>query len=351
MFPSQHSILCSGCITGTADTVLYLVSAETLTLNSNIDRLCATWQALNWNKWWDSQQPLRENSPNVKDRTPDDFLEPFHTKDNGDVNTDVWTSNKARDWTKLHYQYDDLVPKSTAILSDGTLDAEKYKMDLRSFIQETYSSTSSIIQKALDDPNKENGVFFGDHHVKQRSWNDYAINVIYDRYALSGRSYAVQFWLSPENKMKGEEDVKISNAHENTPIPIMAGQVYSLGGLSSSTTGLGCPNCKSQKEKKVSSQAQIPITIPIIARAMDDRVGSLNTIRQTDVEAYLRDHLYWKFVETGGTDRKAQEFPETKISVMRGEGRLNQDPNTGHPLPPLYSSYEPMYVVEGIKSF
>lgn len=303
------------------------------------------WQALNWDKWWDLPEPEHEK-PNVPDRTPETHLEPFHTKNDGNVDIDVWTSNLARDWTKLHYQYDDLVPEELAILPDGTLNEDLYKVHLRSFIQTTYPNTGGVVRNAFNSPDTNNNVFFGEHHANEKSWNDYIINVIYDRYALEGRSYAIQFWLSPEDhKVQEGDEVGIIEPPETVSKPMMIGQIYSLGGLRAISTEStsGCGNCTTQKDQKVLSKGQIPITIPIISRALDDQVDSIQTIRREEVETYLRDHLYWKFVELGGIDRDAKDFPDTKISVWRGEGRPNWHAETRRALPPLYSSYEPIY--------
>ncbi|KAI1373531.1 common central domain of tyrosinase-domain-containing protein [Hypoxylon crocopeplum] len=301
----------------------------------NVDRLLSMWQVLNWQAWWDTPEPPNDGG-NTPDPTPTDPLKPFHTTDGGDPKTDFWTSKMARDWTRLYYQYDDLAPKSGAINQDGTLNEEQYKEDLSAYIHDTYSSTQKYVRQVFGDNRIENGKFFGDNNAKAKHWNDYLINVIYDRYALNGRSYVIQFWLG------GDADKPDSSFRDREN---MIGQVYAFGGLapSSATSTSGCANCGSQRDNKVQSRAQVPLTIPIIAQALSSSYSNIRSTLHDDVELYLEKHLHWKFVQIGGVERSANEFPDTKISVWHGTGRHQPITRAGQELLPVYSSYTPMY--------
>ncbi|KAH8660069.1 common central domain of tyrosinase-domain-containing protein [Xylariales sp. PMI_506] len=302
----------------------------------NIDRLLAFWQVLNWAAWWDTPEPEHVN-PNVPDPTPSDPLTPFHTTNGGNPKTGFWTSEEARDWTKLYYQYDDLRPKPDAILPNGTLNEEKYIEDLQAYIQATYPSTLEYVRQVSADERIKRGGFFGPHNSSDASWNDYLINVVYDRYALNGRSYMIQFWLGgapndPNSTFSFQEN--------------LVGQVYSLGGLaprSAETDPAGCASCGSQRDNKVLSRAQIPLTIPVISQALDGSYAHIQTTVLADVERYLQGHLHWRFVQIGGAERPASEFPDTKISVWVGTGKPQRATRAGLTLPPSYASYTPLY--------
>jgi tyrosinase len=296
------------------------------------------WQVLNWQAWWDTPEPTPPpgHRPNVPDPTPRDPLEPFHTVDNGDPKGDFWTSEMARDWTKLTYQYDDLVPNPGAILPDGTLNEEQYREDLLVYIQTTYPSTLDYVQQVLKDSEVENPSFFGPHNTELGIWNDYLINIIYDRYALNGRSYTIEFWLggapdSPDSTFTFPEN--------------RIGQVYAFGGLAprSASTGPGCASCGSQRDGKVLSRAQVPLTIPVMSQALDGAYAHIGSTRRADVEAYLQRHLHWRHVQLGGEERPAQHFPDTKVSVWWGSGKPQPATSGGRRLPPRYADYVPIY--------
>lgn len=64
---------------------------------SNIDRLTAMWQMLNWDKWFDDKNSLP---------TRDSQLTPFHK-----TTTTFWKSDDVRDWKALGYEYE--IPQGT----------------------------------------------------------------------------------------------------------------------------------------------------------------------------------------------------------------------------------------------
>ncbi|KAI0850711.1 common central domain of tyrosinase-domain-containing protein [Daldinia vernicosa] len=281
----------------------------------NVDRLLSMWQVLHWDAWWTAPGSCMAAD---QDPMPKDPLKPFHTKDNGDPKKDYWTSEMARDWTKLYYQYDDLVPDPGAISSDGTLDENKYRQDLETHIEKIYPSTKNYIQGIRLDNKIKNSDFFevGDGH----SWDDYIVNVIYDRYALDGLSYAIQFWLGDN----------------------MVGQVYAFAGLApGSAESGGCANCGSQRDNKVLSRAQVPLTVPIMVLVLGNPNGPLRSMKQQEVRDYLAANLHWKFVELGGALKPASDFPNTKISLWRGIGKP-QNLVGGDRLPAAFSSYRPL---------
>ncbi|KAI1084788.1 common central domain of tyrosinase-domain-containing protein [Whalleya microplaca] len=299
----------------------------------NVDRLVAIWQALNWSSWWDSPEPGENNVP---DPTPKDPLMPFHTKDNGDPKKDFWTSEMARDWTKAYYQYDDLQPQASAVNPDNTLNEEKYIEDLRAYIHSTYPNTAEYARDIFDMQNVPNDKFFGGHNEARQTWDDYIINVVYDRYALNGRSYSILFYL------RSSDDVgTLASGQE------VIGQVYAFGGLvpASGTSTEGCANCGTQRAHKTLSKAQVPLTIQLMTKALDPSYEHIGNIEREDVERYLKTHLRWKFVQIGGVERQAEDFPDTKVSVWVGTGSHLRRRDSRSYLPPRYAAYTPMHDV------
>lgn len=306
------------------------------------------WQALYWDLWWDQPEPDHENPEhtniNLPDAKPSDKLWPFHTKDNGDPNEDVWTSDMCRDWTKLGYQYDTLLPNphSGAISPDGTLDEEQYRVDLQTYIAATYPGTWHLVDAILDKK-KENtpkGLMLDD---SDGSFRDFIINVEYDRYALNGHSYSIKFYLGGP-KEKNETIFSREN---------MIGQVYSFsGGGRDPEANAGCVNCEKQAEAKVMSRAQVPITLQLMHHVLDDQEDHpIEDFLQ--VEKYLELHLRWKYIQLGGLERPASDFPNTKISVWKGAGKPMVVPppserngfTSAEPvrLPTQYHGYEPVH--------
>lgn len=265
--------------------------------------------------------------------TPKDPLKPFHNVENGNPKKDFWTSEGARDWTKLLYTYDDLEPSRDAILSDGTLNEEKYVENLQAFIQNTYPSTQDYVHQVSKDSGVDAPSFFGPIHQDQgKPWYDYIINVVYDRYALNGRSYTIKFWLGGE---PGDIDSIVGDAQN------LVGQIYVFAGASADAGG--CENCHNQRDNKVLSRAQVPISIPVISQALDEKYRHLGSTQRDEVEAYLESHLHWTFVQFGGEGRPAADFPDTKISVWQGEGRPQGLTSDGQKLPPQYGNFAPLY--------
>ncbi|KAF4990549.1 hypothetical protein FGRMN_8410 [Fusarium graminum] len=275
-----------------------------------IDRLLAIWQALYWDLWWDSEEPENPDpnpeEPYEPDATPNDLLEPFHTKSNGSQ-TDVWTSNDVRNWTKLGYQYDDLDPKPSALNDDGTLNEEQYKIELDSYIHKTYPGSAQVVgtirtMRGIRIPK-------GLSEEEGDAFKDYIINIQYDRYALRGTSYSIKFYLGGQNNVP-----ETNYVNEN-----YIGEVFTFTApYDESDSGEGgCANCKAQAEAGVLSQGQIPLTIPVLNHIYDHEED--HPIREyKEVAEYLELHLNWKFVQHGGLERDPKDFPNTKVTVLEG---------------------------------
>ncbi|KAI8240174.1 hypothetical protein K4K55_001084 [Colletotrichum sp. SAR 10_96] len=230
---------------------------------TQIDRLFAIWQALNWEKWWNGTEPDHPDpdhppvAPDADDnrRTP---LQPFHLKDN-DPEKQAYTADLTRDWNKLGYSYDVLE------------------------------------EIAKVDP-------------EEATWNDYIINVDYDRYASGGSSYSIEFFLG------GPRAVDATNNFH--PLNYI-GCVYTFSG----GQRVKCGNCSNQAEKGVMSRGQLPLTVHILQQAADE-IHSLKTYEQDRVGKYLIEHLKWRFVLLGGNVVSEKRFPDTVVTVFKGTGRF-----------------------------
>ncbi|EWZ40660.1 common central domain of tyrosinase-domain-containing protein [Fusarium oxysporum Fo47] len=301
----------------------------------NIDRLLAMWQCLNWETWFNGVRTQKEVD-RVRDKTKEDPLLPFHREKTSNPATGYWTSDDAKDWTKLNYQYDDLIPEASAVDPEkGVLKEEQFKIDLKKRIEYLYPSAQKYWRAVFESKKEKDQIkFFGPGNTEHQTWNDYLINVVYDRYALNGRSYSIQFWLGgnadePDTAFQDEEN--------------FIGQVYSFAGMPPSTET--CSNCASQKDKKVLSRAQVLLTIPIISQALDDGFKHIKTTRLDEVTAYLKNHLQWKYVQIGGLERPAKDFPNTTISVLKGIGKPQTAPDQDMDIPPIYAEYEILHEV------
>ncbi|KAI4209158.1 MAG: hypothetical protein LQ351_007874 [Letrouitia transgressa] len=270
----------------------------------NVDRLCALWQVLNWSMWF--------NNPSEGDPASSDPLLPFHS----DTQKSNWTSDKCRDWRNANYQYDDLKG-----MPPGTPTPE-YQATLRSRIKALYPSTSAAVARSPG------------FTLQNNTFHDYIINVVYDRYALNGKAYSILFYI-------GEPTVPFSAAKTD---PHYLGSVYTFGAPVLSADGqTTCDNCGRQKAAKKLSKAQIPLTLPLIRRVQPISTGAfgipatpLGPLDPNAVERVLDVGLVWHFIELGGREADASEFPSTEIAVLRGEG---QHPVEDH-IMPRYGRYK-----------
>ena len=219
-----------------------------------------------------------------------------------------------RDWRTLHYQYDDLKDMPAG------KPTQTFQNSLRMRINTLYPSTSSIVHNT-------------GYSLQPSSFNDYIINVVYDRYALNGRAYSILFYI-------GDPTQSFSASKSD---PHFVGAVYTFSAPFVSADGrTTCDNCGKQQADKVLSKAQIPLTLPLIRRVEPFRAGfsgipatQLGLLDRDQVERVLRVGLKWYFVAIGGLQVDASEFPNTEIAVLQGTG---QHPVDDH-IMPRYERY------------
>lgn len=127
-----------------------------LTQVSNIDRLLAIWQTLNWDSWFTSDASPPSTGP----------LPPFHHQFASGV-VDYFKSDDVRQWLNFGYQYDVLERKL------GERD-EDYVKRIKAYVETTYQNTGRVL---LND----RGNLFKDSKREGDTYHDYLINVLYDR--------------------------------------------------------------------------------------------------------------------------------------------------------------------------
>ena len=141
------------CTTG----ISYLKIENAANLSSNIDRLLAIYQTLYPNNWFlPSDKPSSESS-----------LKPFyHTFPEG--TTRLYNSDDVRNWTQYGYQYDMLQHQPGE-------SQDEYITRINAWVKSNYGGTAKLLVK---DPKK----LFEGVNIQDHTYDDYIIDVIYDRY-------------------------------------------------------------------------------------------------------------------------------------------------------------------------
>lgn len=186
---------------------------------------------------------------------------------------------------------------------------------LKPRIHELYPTSAKIVKDLPEFTPPDS-----DHQI----FNDYIINVVYDRYALKGRAYSILFYL-------GEPTQPFCNSKAD---PHFVGQIYTFSKPYVQKGTVTCANCQKQSEVNKLSRAQIPLTLPLLRRVsldLDNNLGlpigpSVGYLATKDVETVLQHRLKWYFIEAGGVLRNYEDFPpSTQVTVLQGEGRHPTD--------------------------
>lgn len=231
----------------------------------------------------------------------------------------------ARYRKNLNYDYDDLA-WAEDLDSDKTRDKVEYLQRLREHIDHLYPHAPEVVCQAPEPV--QNGTF-----------DDYIINVVYDRHALKGRGYSIVFYL---------EDFPVDSKQK----PIHLGTIDSFSAPVSR-----CPNCKKQQEKRVLSRAQVPLTTALhnisqISASGQAFLTSEGGLNPDAVASMLHRHLQWQYVELGGRVRPKSHFPDTIVTVFKGLGvARSPDPRkatcASDPNAPAYGGYQKLATSSG----
>ncbi|RAH44846.1 tyrosinase [Aspergillus brunneoviolaceus CBS 621.78] len=241
----------------------------------NVDRLLAIWQYLNPDKWLNEADGLSKN------------LEPFST----DHHRTPWNSVLARPWEQYGYSYPELVgnPK---------------REDLIQAIQAKYGAPVKQLRPAQ-----------GKHSlpgISHETFQDYIINLIYDRNALDGYPYKISFALLVD---------------ERTHLPV--GEVYNF----STPLDSDCGNCQTQKKEGVLSKAQVPITLHLheavrrhsgVIRAVNYTPDDEPGLRPEYMQHFLEGALIWTVTTNGGQVIELDDFPGLEVTVLTAEAQFSE---------------------------
>lgn len=277
----------------------------------NIDRLLAIWQTLNSDSWFAS-----DASPPSTDPLP-----PFHHQfASGAI--DYFKSDDVRQWLSFGYQYDVLERKS------GESD-EDYVTRIKVYVETTYQSTGRVLLNDHDN-------LFKDIKIQDHTYDDYLIDVLYDRYALEGDPYTIHFFLGAVPDSEITAGITRFFKH-----PRHVGCVYNFSSPMDAVAAGGaprCANCTKQHDDGLLSTALVPLTIPLYNAAVDTSVPDIQHLSPDVVGPYLANQLSWVAVSTSGMVIPWNRLSRTKIFVLNGKAKHYHDDARLSD----YSNYEPM---------
>ncbi|KAL4916116.1 hypothetical protein BDW62DRAFT_212143 [Aspergillus aurantiobrunneus] len=273
----------------------------------NVDRLLAIWQFLNPGTWFDEPLPPHGHDANgdpipgppyCPDPKPEDPLPPFHINKKGEY----YSSNAVRYTEPLGYTYPDLLKENV----------EQLKANLK----EKYGKHLLQLKKPVD--NKRNLV----PGIGDKEFPDYLINVEYDRFALGGEPYTVNFYLDTSNNRTQTSERCILGSFYNFTAPIIP----------------ECENCKAQKASAVKSKAQVPITLPLQALVRSPDLPDAQSMEKPDVEVLLGEQLHYSVTKRSGVEIPLDQVPGLLVTVHAGAANYPKDDSLDVFNPDTYST-------------
>ncbi|KAG8405442.1 hypothetical protein J3458_022097 [Metarhizium acridum] len=241
----------------------------------NVDRLLAIWQYLNPDKWFGSKAvPTPDPNPQ-----PTDDLAPFHINKEGKF----YNSNDARYCEKLGYTYQDLVRTTT----------DQLKIDL----QNKYGKHTKKLQPVFQ------GIPVPG--IGEETFPDYIINVEYDRFALGGEPYSVEFHLETTNDQNQAECCTLGSFHNFTS-PVVP----------------DCENCQKQQDKGAKSKAQVPITLPLNGLVINPGFRDVTSLQPDHVNALLEQQLRISVSKLTGEQILPKDLPGFHVTIQVGRAKL-----------------------------
>ncbi|KAK2778714.1 tyrosinase [Colletotrichum kahawae] len=277
--------------------------------HSNVDRQLAIYQKLGYTTWWSGRTP--DQDPAVGDP-----IFPFHT----DINASPFNSDILQSWENYGYTYDDFAPAPGSNTPISPADLQKALTKKYSALRTMLRNVSGQNIAGLD--------------------NDFIINVLYNRHALGGRSYNIHFFV-------GEADDIPSAPTEYLSSPHHVGSVHTFS-KNWSKSGVTCKNCETQKGVGQLSKAQVPVTLQLLQRAVnqDAKWRGIQHLGEDHVVEYLKDNLHWRivsafYVQVPGELIPTEKLPNLKVFFLKGDADHPQDPEK----PSVYSNYKEKWEV------
>ncbi|KAL2827352.1 hypothetical protein BDW59DRAFT_171376 [Aspergillus cavernicola] len=260
----------------------------------NVDRLLTIWQYLNPDKWFNNPLPDHGHDsdgnplpgpPYSPDPKSTDDLPPFHINKEGKY----YSSDSARYTERLGYTYPDLLKPNV----------DHLEADLKN----KYGKHISKLKAPVDD--KKNLV----PGIGVDIFPDYVINVEYDRFALGGEPYTVNFYLDTYNNQSKSSERCALGSFYNFTAPVVP----------------DCKNCKAQKDRGVKSKAQVPITLPLQGLVRSPNYTDANSMERFHVEILLEQQLQFSVTKRSGEEIPPKKVPGLLVTVQAGEARYPRD--------------------------
>ncbi|KAK3178646.1 hypothetical protein OEA41_000783 [Lepraria neglecta] len=137
--------------------------------------------------------------------------------------------------------------------SDGTPNKTKCIDDVKKQLSDLYFTSTNLYLK-----HGNGGLGVGSGYFE-----DYVVNVVYDRFELDGLPFCIYILLKPV------ENVSLVNQHMD---PDHVGIVYNFSTPTPRTGDVTCTNCNRQREAKALSTGQVPITSALIYRVKNKEI-------------------------------------------------------------------------------
>ncbi|KAK0704488.1 hypothetical protein B0H67DRAFT_557288 [Lasiosphaeris hirsuta] len=301
----------------------------------NVDRMVAIWEVLHSgdsDNWFDGTDARDQDSGNwaiaeYHRDLPSDPLRPFHKDEEGHY----WNSNDIRETAPLGYTYPGL---------------EKWKYEtLKAYINARYNSAAKAAVKArlTADP--------GESHESSRKpnllqlqlatsdptleddiigFNDYIVNVVYNRFALGGHPYSIHIFV-------GKVPDRLPYTFDD-PEGSLVGQVYTFSSPADqqgTDAEVGCANCRAQEAAEVESSGTVVLTNALITRWKNQLVHTprqrlsdgdegeevprvLASMEPQDVVPFLRTNFRWRVTSLEGLV-PPEQLPSLRVSVAVGK--------------------------------
>ncbi|KAI1177287.1 tyrosinase [Nemania sp. FL0916] len=271
----------------------------------NIDRLFALWQALNPDKWFETDiqrffdQKIVGSGTVITNKTP---LRPFHKDTRG---TD-WTPDDARDWFQLGYTYPELPSRKEDPSKLLKMINETYGISRKEALMLAKDTTAvpgvEVIKNT--DPTKEGVELY-----------DYALSIKYSKFALGGSPFNIEVFLRPEkdteNTFRTEDFVT---------------NVFNFSQPPENGDGVEvCSNCKDGQAQNIQATAYVPLTSYMIKMFKQQQIDSLE---QPVVEKVLA-RMYWRIVSIGGNPIPEDQWKDTMnldLSVSKTKMSYSANP-------------------------
>ncbi|KAK0707120.1 hypothetical protein B0T26DRAFT_876116 [Lasiosphaeria miniovina] len=326
----------------------------------NCDRMIAIWQTLHTDTWFDGTSPRDEDPGSFyikkghKD-TPDDELRPFRKNEQGEY----WTSTDCKDVAALGYTYP-LLEKWKYVDADGNYARAVHLAALNKELNETYNSARAAAIKAEVSPSGTAPLPLPNIFAKidakelniddQLVVNDYAVNVIYEKFDLGGAPFTISIFV-------GRVPTTVPYSYQEAETSLI-GEVYNFSTeaeeLGSSSEG--CGNCRQQQAASALSAGRVVLTNALITRwkagivhhadpsddgaaAGDDYVPVLHSMDPADVVPFLRANLHWRVVSSTGA---LVNVASLRVSLVVGRAKHFVADVTR---PSVFSDYKPAYSV------